>query len=130
MDATVQMLRLLAMPTRDIQQAFLAGRELCVQNHLKAARITAHATAQHARGVHDAAEAAAQWHSVDTFLNALGEELFPRLRNVRHATPWAPALCVLCCNGSCCLRGHLLRARECRAACKHPWRSCMSFVHS
>lgn len=84
-DATVQMLRLLSMPTRDIQQAFLSGRELCVQNHLKAARITAHGTAQHACGAKDEAstEAAVQWRTVGHFLETLGGSVFPRIRKVR-----------------------------------------------
>lgn len=102
--ATVQMLRLLSMPTRDIQQAFLAGRELCVQNHLKGARITAHGTAQHALGAQDssAADADAQWLSVDAFLDTLGGQVFPRLRHVRSLTASPPDLFAPCGNGSFC----------------------------
>lgn len=112
-DATVQMLRLLSMPTRDIQQAFLSGRELCVQTHLKSARITAHGTAQHACGVQDASavEAAAQWQSVNHFLEALGENVFPPILKVclscfspqcscsgshQRSCPYHPVQCVSC----------------------------------
>jgi hypothetical protein len=83
-DATVQMLRLLSTPTLEIQQAFLSGRELFVQNYLKTARITAHGAAQHACGSEDpdSAEAAVQWQSLGHFLDTLGENVFPRVKEV------------------------------------------------
>lgn len=83
--ATVQMLRLLAMPTRDIQQAFLSGRELCVQNHLKLARMAAQGAAQHACRAQDFAASGkvTEWQDVHHFLETLGSNVFPRVHGVR-----------------------------------------------
>jgi hypothetical protein len=116
------MLRLLSMPNRDIQHAFLSGRELCVQNHLKAARTLAHSTAQHACGAQDTAavEAAAQWHSADHFLDALGGKVFPRISRVRHCMP-APQLLMpnarVLLQALRCMSQHTNHRHSCRSTC-------------
>jgi hypothetical protein len=92
-DATVQMLRLLGMPPREIQQAFLSGRELCAQNVLKAARARAHAAAQRACNAVDAsADLGNDWPGIGEFLLTLGDNMFPRIAQVRGTTPLRPAL--------------------------------------
>lgn len=78
--ATVQMLRLLGVPSAEMQAAFVGGRQAHMQATLQAARLQAHAAIVTAAG--NTAADGAPWPGLLPFLESLCRSIFTSLYQV------------------------------------------------